>query len=125
MAASALAWSILLTSRIVLLNCGARFKIPSVMTVADLKGGPVLAIFVLALPIIGGPFTQQSDFRPGPQIFTPSNTQAPALTFPWADDHHVLPKGRDQILRIIRQEEGWLDRECVICGHRLTGDEEC
>lgn len=70
MAALVLAWSILLTSRIVLLNCGDRFKIPSVMTAADLKGWPVFAIVVLSLPTVLGQFTQQSDFRPNQPLCT-------------------------------------------------------
>lgn len=70
MAALVLAWSILLTSRIVLLNCGDRFKIPSVMTAADLKGWPFFAIVVLSLPTILGQFTQQSDFRPNQPLCT-------------------------------------------------------
>jgi hypothetical protein len=69
-AALVLAWSILLTSRIVLLNCGDRFKIPSVMTAADLKGWPFFAIVVLSFPTILGQFTQKSDFRPNQPMCT-------------------------------------------------------
>jgi hypothetical protein len=110
MAALVLAWSILLTSRIVLLNCGDRFKIPSVMTAAGLKGWPFFAIVVLSLPTLLGQFTQASDFRPNQPVCTqcivavfaaaicsyavayialwcavvlaPPNTQGSALTFP-------------------------------------------
>lgn len=110
MAALVLAWSILLTSRIVLLNCGDRFKIPSVMTAAGLKGWPFFAIVVLSLPTILGQFTQEKDFRPNQRMCTscvwaigaaafcsyalafialwcavllaPPNTQGSALTFP-------------------------------------------
>ena len=64
MAALILAWSVLLTSRIVLLNCGDRFNIPPCMAAADLRGWPFFAIVVLALPGILGQFTQQNDFRP-------------------------------------------------------------
>jgi hypothetical protein len=64
MAALVLSWSILLTARIVLLNCKDRFNLPSVMTAADLRGWPFFAIVTLALPTILGQFTQQGDFRP-------------------------------------------------------------
>ena len=64
MAALVLSWSILLTTRIVLLNCKDRFNLPLVMTAADLRGWPFFAIVILALPTIVGQFTQQGDFRP-------------------------------------------------------------
>jgi Patatin-like phospholipase len=64
MAALILAWSILLTSRIVLLNCGDRFNVPSCMMAADLRGWSFFVILLLALPTILGQFTQQNDFRP-------------------------------------------------------------
>jgi hypothetical protein len=41
-AALVLSWSILLTTRIVRLNCKDRFNLPSVMTAADLRGWPFL-----------------------------------------------------------------------------------
>jgi hypothetical protein len=69
-AALVLAWSVLLTSRIVLLNCEDRFRIPSPMSAANLRGGLVFAILVLALPAILGPFTQQGDFRPDQGLCT-------------------------------------------------------
>ena len=64
MAALVLSWSVLLTARIVLLNSGDRFRIPSVISAADLRGWPFFAILILALPTILGQFTQQADFRP-------------------------------------------------------------
>lgn len=64
MAALVLAWSILLTGRIVLLNCGDRFNIPSLMTAAELRGWAFFVIPILSLPAILGQFTQQGDFRP-------------------------------------------------------------
>jgi hypothetical protein len=59
-----LSWGILLTARIVLLNSGDRFRIPPVMTAAELQGWPFFAVLILALPTILGQFTQQNDFRP-------------------------------------------------------------
>ncbi|MGA8429755.1 MAG: patatin-like phospholipase family protein [Candidatus Sulfotelmatobacter sp.] len=64
MAAFVLAWSILLTSRIVLLNCGDRFNIPSLMTAAELRGWAFFVVPIISLPAILGQFTQQGDFRP-------------------------------------------------------------
>lgn len=64
MAALVVAWSALLTARIILLNCGDRFNIPSLMTAANLRGWHVFAVLGLALPAICGQFTQQGDFRP-------------------------------------------------------------
>ena len=109
-AALVLAWSLLLTSRIVLLNCGDRFNIPSRLGAANLSGWPFFAILVVAIPAIAGQFTQQNDFRPGQGfcshclwavlaggltayllafaalwvavLIAPPNTQGSALTFP-------------------------------------------
>jgi hypothetical protein len=64
MAALVLAWSILLTSRIVLLNSGDRFNIPSKMTAAELRGWAFFVVPIVSLPAILGQFTQQRDFRP-------------------------------------------------------------
>ena len=68
MAALVLAWSVLLTARIVLLNSGERFDIPSGLTAATLKGWYVFGILVLALPAILGQFTQQADFHPNERL---------------------------------------------------------
>jgi len=110
MAALVLAWNLLLTSRIVLLNSGDRFHIPSWMTAADLKGWSFFSILILALPTILGQFTQHEDFRPNQGVcmecvlaiaaaalcsyilafaaiwvavvLAPPHTQGSALTFP-------------------------------------------
>ena len=62
MAALILAWGLLLTGRIVLLNCEDRFGIPAFMSAATLSGWVVFGILGLALPTILGQFTQQADF---------------------------------------------------------------
>jgi hypothetical protein len=110
MAALVLAWSILLTGRIVLLNCGDRFNVPAWMNAADLKGWSFFGILTLSLPAILGQFTQRNDFQPVPGItgqcvlaaiaaalcsyvlafaalwfavvLAPPHTQGSALTFP-------------------------------------------
>lgn len=70
-AALVLAWSVLLTIRIVLLNCGDRFNIRSHMAAANLRGWHVFGILLLALPTILGQFTQKSDFRPNQGLCAP------------------------------------------------------
>jgi predicted acylesterase/phospholipase RssA len=70
-AALVLAWSVLLTGRIVLLNCEDRFNVPSKMTAATLKGWHFFGILALALPAILGQFTQQGDFRPNEGLCMP------------------------------------------------------
>ena len=61
-AALVLSWSVLLTSRLVLLNGEERFDLPQAMLSINLRARSVFGIMLLALPTILGPFTQKSDF---------------------------------------------------------------
>jgi hypothetical protein len=125
-AALVLAWSVLLTFRIILLNCGDRFNVPPWMTVANLSGRAVFGILVLALPAIAGQFTQRGDFgkdMEGKRVFAivaaalcsyllayfaiwfavvlaPPKTQESALTFP--------------CFRFMRNWLGWADEHHVL-----------
>ena len=62
-AALVLAWSILLTARLVLLNGQERFGLPQQLCAVGLSWHSVIGIVFIALPLILGPFTQVSDFR--------------------------------------------------------------